>query len=178
MRPDDPLYRCSVSLVEDDRIAATEIASRYRSDLAAREIGDGCHSFVISLPSTLFDGTEHILSVVETETGLSLTADPIRWRAEQVLGHTIEAAAGKLGSDRLFGLRSTLFAPTSPATREDDEGLVVRQLPAVNGLHRSSDIKERVTTVPVVGTRVLFDVSDLIYYIGEHANLTGIQRVR
>ena len=109
---------------------------------------------------------------------MSLTADPIRWRAERVLGHTIEAAAGKLGSDRLFGLRSTLFAPTSPATREDDEGLVVRQLPAVNGLHRSSDIKERVTTVPVVGTRVLFDVSDLIYYIGEHANLTGIQRVQ
>ena len=35
MRPDDPLYRCSVSLVEDNRILATEIASRYRSDLAA-----------------------------------------------------------------------------------------------------------------------------------------------
>ena len=30
----------------------------------------------------------------------------------------------------------------------------------------------------LVGPRILFDVSDLIYYIGEHANLTGIQRVR
>jgi glycosyltransferase involved in cell wall biosynthesis len=29
-----------------------------------------------------------------------------------------------------------------------------------------------------VGLRILFDVSDLIYYIGEHANLTGIQRVQ
>jgi glycosyltransferase involved in cell wall biosynthesis len=28
------------------------------------------------------------------------------------------------------------------------------------------------------GTRILFDISDLIYYIGEHANLTGIQRVQ
>jgi glycosyltransferase involved in cell wall biosynthesis len=30
----------------------------------------------------------------------------------------------------------------------------------------------------LVGLRILFDVSDLIYYIGEHANLTGIQRVQ
>jgi len=29
-----------------------------------------------------------------------------------------------------------------------------------------------------VGTRILFDVSDLIYYIGHHPNLTGIQRVQ
>ena len=30
----------------------------------------------------------------------------------------------------------------------------------------------------LAGTRILFDISDLIYYIGEHANLTGIQRVQ
>jgi glycosyltransferase involved in cell wall biosynthesis len=28
------------------------------------------------------------------------------------------------------------------------------------------------------GARILFDISDLVYYIGEHANLTGIQRVQ
>jgi len=33
-------------------------------------------------------------------------------------------------------------------------------------------------SAPVVGTRILFDISDLIYYLGEHANLTGIQRVQ
>jgi glycosyltransferase involved in cell wall biosynthesis len=33
-------------------------------------------------------------------------------------------------------------------------------------------------SAPLVGTRILFDISDLIYYIGEHANLTGIQRVQ
>jgi len=31
---------------------------------------------------------------------------------------------------------------------------------------------------PTVGTRVLIDVSDLVYYIGHHPNLTGIQRVQ
>ncbi len=29
-----------------------------------------------------------------------------------------------------------------------------------------------------VGTHLLFDISDLVYYIGEHANPTGIQRVQ
>ena len=29
-----------------------------------------------------------------------------------------------------------------------------------------------------VGTRILFDISDLVYYIGHHPNLTGIQRVQ
>jgi glycosyltransferase involved in cell wall biosynthesis len=30
----------------------------------------------------------------------------------------------------------------------------------------------------IASTRILFDISDLIYYLGEHANLTGIQRVQ
>ena len=33
-------------------------------------------------------------------------------------------------------------------------------------------------SAPIAGTRILFDISDLIYYLGEHANLTGIQRVQ
>ena len=33
-------------------------------------------------------------------------------------------------------------------------------------------------SAPLAGTRILFDISDLIYYLGEHANLTGIQRVQ
>src|SRR6266404_795459 len=30
----------------------------------------------------------------------------------------------------------------------------------------------------LVGTRILFDISDLVYYVGHHPNLTGIQRVQ
>ena len=30
----------------------------------------------------------------------------------------------------------------------------------------------------IASTRILFDISDLIYYLGEHGNLTGIQRVQ
>jgi glycosyltransferase involved in cell wall biosynthesis len=33
-------------------------------------------------------------------------------------------------------------------------------------------------SAPIAGTRIMFDISDLIYYLGEHANLTGIQRVQ
>jgi hypothetical protein len=33
-------------------------------------------------------------------------------------------------------------------------------------------------SAPYVGTRVIFDISDLVYYIGRHPNLTGIQRVQ
>ena len=36
----------------------------------------------------------------------------------------------------------------------------------------------RVRPAVCTSTHLLFDVSDLVYYIGEHANLTGIQRVQ
>jgi glycosyltransferase involved in cell wall biosynthesis len=45
----------------------------------------------------------------------------------------------------------------------------IAALPAARTLPRSA---------PLTGTRILFDISDLIYYIGHHANLTGIQRVQ
>ena len=45
----------------------------------------------------------------------------------------------------------------------------ITAVPASRTLSRSA---------PIVGTRILFDISDLVYYIGEHANLTGIQRVQ
>jgi glycosyltransferase involved in cell wall biosynthesis len=32
--------------------------------------------------------------------------------------------------------------------------------------------------VSPVGTQIMFDISDLVYYIGHHSNLTGIQRVQ
>ena len=48
------------------------------------------------------------------------------------------------------------------------------------GLNDAPSPASRIVPYPatLVGPRILFDVSDLIYYIGEHANLTGIQRVR
>ena len=49
---------------------------------------------------------------------------------------------------------------------------------AVTGMAAAPTARPLPHSAPLVGTRILFDVSDLIYYLGEHANLTGIQRVQ
>jgi glycosyltransferase involved in cell wall biosynthesis len=49
---------------------------------------------------------------------------------------------------------------------------------AINGTSAMPAARMLQRSVPLAGTRILFDISDLIYYIGEHANLTGIQRVQ
>jgi glycosyltransferase involved in cell wall biosynthesis len=52
-------------------------------------------------------------------------------------------------------------------------------LPAtLSGMRRIPGTLGRSPAQATVGTRLLFDVSDLIYYIGHHPNLTGIQRVQ
>src|SRR5207248_2697041 len=55
----------------------------------------------------------------------------------------------------------------------------VPQTPVVmTGMAASPATRPLPHSPPLAGTRILFDVSDLIYYLGEHANLTGIQRVQ
>ena len=43
---------------------------------------------------------------------------------------------------------------------------------------RGAGSRSRHGSGTVTGTRILIDVSDLVYYIGHHPNLTGIQRVQ
>lgn len=81
IRTAQPSHRCVVALREGDRIHARAIASSFRSDLASAGIGDGHHAFVIATPPTLLDGEEHLLEIIEQETGVPLTREPIRWRA-------------------------------------------------------------------------------------------------
>ena len=80
VRPDQVTHRYIVALREGDRVVARAIASRFRSDLVTAGLGDGCHAFVLPMPPALLDGEEHLLEVIEQETGLRLTAEPIRWR--------------------------------------------------------------------------------------------------
>ncbi len=49
---------------------------------------------------------------------------------------------------------------------------------AVTGMAASPAPRPLPHSAPIAGTRILFDISDLVYYIGHHANLTGIQRVQ
>src|SRR6202011_1529090 len=50
--------------------------------------------------------------------------------------------------------------------------------PASLGRRLPDPSKENIFSDARLRTHVMFDVSDLVYYIGHHANLTGIQRVQ
>ena len=177
-QPDQPGHRHIVVLREGERILARAIASRFRDDLVSAGLGDGCHAFVLPLPPALLDGEEHLLQVFEQETGFVLNPEPIRWRYARPGGHTaFGGMADRLGAARLFDMRQ------QPA-REAESGLmrawsgVDDARAAVAEARYLAGSRGRTARPARVQTRLLFDVSDLIYYIGHHANLTGIQRVQ
>lgn len=178
-------FRAFVDEVSDteisgcDRVLARTVASRFRPDLASAGVGDGGHAFALAMPRSLLDGEEHLLDIVEEDTGFSLTAEPVRWRSE----------AGTAGS-ALTGLAGTaaIAEVDAEASLSDVEA---KRLPTVVRIPHLDDRagvtktgaplgSARMTTraAPFVGTRVLFDISNLAYYIGRHPNLTGIQRVQ
>ncbi len=183
-KPDEPSHRCIVVLQEGDRVLGRTIASRFRTDLISAGIGDGCYSFVIPLPPALFDGDEHLIEIIEQETGFPLTAEPIRWRSERILGQTgLGGMAGRMGVARRFGLgqQPSPEAESETMWARADDGIArppVAEGRQLGGSRQLGAARTRAPALAVVGTRVLFDISDLVYYIGEHANLTGIQRVQ
>ena len=81
MQRDEPSHRCVVALREDERVLARTVASRFRPDLAAAGVGDGCYAFNLAMPRSLLDGQEHLLEIIEQDTGFSLTAEPVLWRS-------------------------------------------------------------------------------------------------
>ena len=150
----EPTRRCTVLLKEGGRVLARAVASRYRKDLQSAGIGDGCHAFSLEMPRALLDGEEHALDVVEEESGLSLMGDQRLWRS----------AAGTAGS-ALTGITAELG----------------RSLPAqlmLPARRPAASAGAGARAVAQAGTHLLVDISDLVYYIGHHPNLTGIQRVQ
>jgi glycosyltransferase involved in cell wall biosynthesis len=143
MAPDHPSRHFVVVLKEGDHVHARALASRFREDLVAAGVGDGCYAFHLSLPRNLLDGAEHLLEFAEEETGFRLTEEPIRWRSASV-------------SDARAISHGVAVEVTEPAAHPRNYS--------------------RLSTP--AAARVLFDISDLVYYIGHHANLTGIQRVQ
>ena len=171
MLPDQPAHRCIVALKERGQVIAQTIASRFRNDLVLAGIGDGCYSFLLPMPQALFDGAEHVLEVVEGETGTPLIDIPVRWRAP----HASAAGSDRMAGTRLFGLRQEpeLRAEHPSAEFRGNIAAAVPLADVARATHRSI-----IRAAPVTGTRVMFDISDLVYYIGHHPNLTGIQRVQ
>ena len=165
MRPDQPSHRCIVALQEAGRVIARTIASRFRLDLLSSGLGDGCYSFVFEPPGALFDGKVHMLQVVEDDTGTPLTKEPVRWSARPGMSRTISTRPR--GTDAM--------ERQLPVFEADSDGHRVSTADS-----QWSDISRKTNyrSAGHVGTRILFDISDLIYYLGHHSNLTGIQRVQ
>jgi glycosyltransferase involved in cell wall biosynthesis len=168
MRRDEPSHRCVVVLKEGERVLARTMAARFRPDLAAAGVGDGCHAFSLAMPRSLLDGEEHLLEVIEQDTDFPLTAEPVRWRS---MAGTGGAALARIPALADVALRPGTERPSSIETRAVHAG--GRALSIITRRNKAG-----MQTVTDLTTRILFDVSDLVYYIGHHPNLTGIQRVQ
>ena len=175
----EPSRHCVVALKEEGRVLARAVASGFRADLLAAGIGDGCYAFSLPMPRSLLDGDVHLLEIVEEGTGFSLTEEPIQWRST---AGTAEAALTSSGS----GIRDTSADSVArrPAAKAEHPPVVPRadydviRPFAAPGKRPAGSRKPGSRAAARVGTRFLFDLSDLVYYLGHHPNLTGIQRVQ
>jgi glycosyltransferase involved in cell wall biosynthesis len=170
MRPDQPSHRCLVALKEGDRVLARAVASRFRADLVPAGIGDGCHCFALPMPRSVLDGDEHLLEIIEEDTGFPLTAKPIRWRSAAGTGRDALTAATRF-QDVAFQPEAEFGSPIGARSGGDNARLADTRWPVASG-------KTGPRSAARVTTRILFDISDLVYYLGHHPNLTGIQRVQ
>jgi glycosyltransferase involved in cell wall biosynthesis len=173
----EPARHCVVVLTEGGRVLAQAMASVFRRDLLAAGVGDGCYGFSLQMPYSLLDGEEHLLEVIEMDSGLALTEQPIRWRS----------TAGT-GGVALTGIDSRIrTADSAPVARQSVSDAKRTRLGAYDAHKLPHALADRLPASTArsphrarahTGTHLLFDVSDLVYYIGHHANLTGIQRVQ
>ena len=173
---DQPSTRCIVALKEGSRVLARALATQFRPDLLEAGIGDGCYGFSLTTPHSFLDGEEHAINVVDENSGYCVSGNPVTWRA----------AAGTAPAALLGFEDATLDDVTFPTYQPP----ALERLPAMERSgHRSSENQPTIsrsdsTVGPGTGTstkaqtNILFDISDLVYYIGHHPNLTGIQRVQ
>jgi glycosyltransferase involved in cell wall biosynthesis len=165
MKPEQPTDRSVVALKHDGQTVAKAVATLFRADLLASGVGDGCYGFELPLPPPPADGRVHTLEIVEEESGASITSGPVQWNPSEAIGATSAPLAGG-GSGH--GRYPVAARASSTAGRSADRLLD----PA------KASLPAKRMVAPEVGTHILFDISDLIYYIGHHPNLTGIQRVQ
>lgn len=159
--------RCTVALREGDRLVSRAVASVFRQDLQSAEIGDGCHAFALPMPRSLLDGNDHRLDIIELMSVLPLNDEPILWRSGAGTG-----GAALTTMEPSPELETEALEPEAPV-----EMRALRSNGAVLGA-ASLELDRPVARQVAAGTRIMFDVSDLVYYLGHHPNLTGIQRVQ
>ena len=61
--PADAEQRLQVALFVGSRVAAVDVAERFRGDLLDVQYGDGKYGFQLSIPAELFNGARHQLEV-------------------------------------------------------------------------------------------------------------------
>jgi glycosyltransferase involved in cell wall biosynthesis len=168
--PNTPGERIRLELVDGETPLVTTIASDHRPELVKRGIGDGGYGFSIEFPNEMLAEGRHTLHLRCADSGATVPGSPINLDSTRLaetpdvmtdLGRQPSAAGGSAATagwtdhgENRASIANAYLPSASPASRT---------------LPRSA---------PLVGTRILFDISDLIYYLGEHANLTGIQRVQ
>ncbi len=72
----NPSEPTKISVLIDGTLYAEINADVFRQDLLDADIGNGCHSFNISSPITLFDGLTHKIEVISQENGFVLHGSP------------------------------------------------------------------------------------------------------
>jgi glycosyltransferase involved in cell wall biosynthesis len=177
IRTDDPSYRCGVLLKEGTRLLGRVTASQFRGDLLTAGLGDGHCSFTLAMPRSLLDGEEHLLEIVEEESGVRLTERPLHWRS--TAGTAAPALTGIGLEMRGTGVDGPPARPVAEAEHPPARGEHDAMPPAAPpGRHPAASGTPGGRAAARAKTRLLFDISDLVYYIGHHPNLTGIQRVQ
>jgi hypothetical protein len=150
-----PSRRLVVRLLEDGVVLSEAIAERYRQDVADAQYGDGSSGFMLDLPSTMFDGRVHHLSVF----------------------------AGSYGSQKLIGKPFELALPARLKRRKESRQRASELLNVIGQLPRSAlqeesagstldDILRRLTSR--FGTAVALDLL-YVYLLGRHIDPNGLE---
>jgi glycosyltransferase involved in cell wall biosynthesis len=166
--PKTPGERIRLELVDGETPLVTTIASNHRPELVKHGVGDGGYGFSIELPNEMLAEGRHTLHLRCADSGATVPGSPI----------LLDYARHSETPDAITDLaRQPSPARDSTATAGWSD-LGERSASIAKAYRPSASPAPLPRSAPLVGTRILFDISDLIYYIGEHANLTGIQRVQ
>jgi hypothetical protein len=68
-----PNYHPLVTVLIDGNVAVTAVACHFRADLLDRRVGDGSHGFIAFVPLHFLDDQSHVVEVVDTDAGASLS---------------------------------------------------------------------------------------------------------
>jgi hypothetical protein len=100
---DDPANPVALSIFDNGMVIARVLANRYRFDLRAAGIGEGRHSFDVTIPGGLTPLRRHVISIKRDRDGAELHGSPIVIDAAS----TFDAALERSLADAVTALGSS-----------------------------------------------------------------------